>query len=434
MNRLVVKNGRVIDPASGLDALCNIYVMGGRIASIKKAASDSTELTPGAPGLDIIDATGMAVIPGMIDVHTHLREPGYEYKETIETGSKAAAAGGFTTIMCMPNTNPVNDSASVTRYILKKAEDAPVRVIPVGAISQGLKGERLTEMGDLLEAGCVAVSDDGMPVVKSTLMRRALEYSKIFSMPVISHAEDPELCAGGSMNEGAVSTRLGLKGVPNAAEDVMVARDIKLAGLTGGRLHVAHVSTRGSVELIRIAKKKGINVTAEATPHHLSLDESAVIGYDTNAKMNPPLRSLDDVAALREALSDGTIDCVATDHAPQSVVEKDVEFDKAANGVIGLETAFSLIYGLVEGGSFDLVTAIRAMTVNPAKAMGIDAGVLRVGSSADITIIDLNRSWTVEPAEFRSKSKNTPFGGMRLKGRVVKTIAGGKVVYDLARV
>ncbi|MDP2689394.1 MAG: dihydroorotase [Deltaproteobacteria bacterium] len=430
MNRLVIKGGRVLDPSTGLDAVSNIYIMGGRIASVKEAATDTTVLTPNAPGLDIIDATGMLVTPGLVDLHTHLREPGYEYKETIKTGAEAAVAGGFTTILCMANTNPVNDNASVTRHILKKAEETGINVRPVGAISVGLKGKRMAEMAELKEAGCAAVSDDGVPVADGVLMRRALEYSRSLGLTVITHAEDHGLAGAGVMNEGPVSTRLGLKGIPAAAEEAMVARDISLAELTGGRLHIAHVSTRGAVALIRAAKARGVNVTAEATPHHLTLIDEAVAGYDTNAKMNPPLRSKEDVDALRAALKDGAIDCVATDHAPHAAIEKDIEFDKASNGIIGLETAFSLIWGLVEEGALTLSEAVAAMTIKPAKAVGLTAGSLRVGSPADVAVIDLNRSWTVDVKKLKSKSKNTPYAGKTLRGVVVRTIAGGKVVYE----
>ncbi len=430
MNRLIIKGGRFLDPVAGIDGIFNIYVMGGRVASFKPAYADTTEITPG-PGVEVIDAKGLLVTPGLIDVHAHLREPGFEYKETIRTGTLAAAAGGFTSILCMANTRPVNDNESVTRYIRKKAEEeGVVNVFPVGAVSVGQNGERLTEMFELKSAGCVAVSDDGMPIVDGGLMRRALEYSKICDLPVISHAEDPTLAGSGAMNEGEVSTRLGLKGIPGAAEESVVARDIALARLTGGRLHIAHVSTRGSVELIRMAKEEGLKVTAEATPHHLTLTDEAVLKYSTNAKMNPPLRSSGDVEALRKGLKDGTIDCVATDHAPQSIMEKDIEFDRAANGVVGIETAFSLIYGLVAEGLLTLNEAVSAMTIEPARAMGLDKGTLRVGSAADIAIIDLAKGWTVDPAKLRSKSKNTPFAGMTLKGVVEKTIVGGKTVYS----
>jgi len=429
MNRLVIKGGRVVDPAQNLDGLYNVYVMSGRVASIKKAEADTSEV---GGGVEVIDATGLTVIPGLIDAHAHLREPGYEYKEDIRTGTLAAAAGGFTAVMCMANTKPVNDNESITRYILNRAEGAMSRVYPVGAVSMGLKGERLTEMAELKAAGCVAFSDDGVPVANSGLMRRALEYSKVANLPVISHAEEHELVGAGVMNEGDVSTRLGLKGIPNAAEDTMVARDLSLAELTGGRLHIAHVSTRGAVELIRNAKARGVRVTAEATPHHLALTDEAVEGYDTNAKMNPPLRSKEDVDALRAGVKDGTIDCIATDHAPHSSMEKDIEFDKASNGIIGLETAFSVIYGLVENGVFTLSEAVRAMSTNPAKAFGIEGGRLSVGSPANMAIVDLGRSWTVDPRQLNSKSKNSPWLGRVLLGVVVKTVLAGNIVYSRA--
>jgi dihydroorotase len=378
MRRLLIKGGRVLDPAGNIDGLFDIVVKGGRIESIEPAGSASGE----GEGLEVIDATGLLVIPGLVDIHTHLREPGYEYKETILTGARAAAAGGFTTVLCMANTDPVNDNGSVTRYILKKAEEAPVNVFPVGAVSLGLKGERLTEMGELKEAGCVAVSDDGMTVTNGAIMRRALEYSRTFDLPVITHAEDPQIAGPGVMNEGTVSTMLGLTGIPSAAEDAIVARDIQLAEFTGGRLHVAHVTTRGAVELIRAAKKRGVNVTAEATPHHLTLTHEAVIGYDTNTKVSPPLRAPEDVVALRGGLKDGTTDSVASDHAPHSTEDKDVEFDTAANGIVGLETALPLILALVEGGALTLNEAVRAMTVNPARAFSLGKGTLIKGGPA----------------------------------------------------
>lgn len=427
MNRLVIKGGRVVDPANNLDGFYNIYVMGGRIASIKKVEEDASEV---GTGVDVVDATGLVVVPGLIDPHVHLREPGFEYKEDISSGAKAAAAGGFTAVMCMANTKPVNDNEAITRYILDKAKGQPVKVYPVGAVTQGQKGERLTEMGELKSAGCVAVSDDGVPVTDPGLMRRALEYSSQFQMAVITHAEDSRLAGHGSMNEGAVATRLGLKGIPNAAEDVVVARDISLAELTGTRLHVAHVSTRGAVELIRGAKARGVKVTAEATPHHLTLTDEAVIGYRTSAKMNPPLRTKEDVEALRAGVKNGTIDCIATDHAPHASIEKDVEFDRAANGIIGLETAFSVVYGLVEEGVFTLTEVLRAMSTGPAKAFRLEGGRLSVGTPADIAIFDLNREWTVEPAKLKSKSKNTPWAGKVLKAVAIKTIIAGNVVYS----
>lgn len=432
MNRLVIKGGRLIDPSSGIDGICNIYVMGGRIAAVKSAATDASELNSPGPELEIIDASGLLVTPGFIDGHTHLREPGYEYKETIRTGTMAAAAGGFTTILCMANTRPVNDNGSVTHDIMRKAsEEGSVSVRPVGALSYGQKGGRLTEMAELKAAGCVAVSDDGVPVVDAGLMRRALEYAGGFGLVVISHAEEPALAGSGVMNEGPVATRLGLRGIPNAAEDAMVARDLTLAELTAGRLHIAHVSTRGSVELLRLARAKGLRVTAEVTPHHLALTDEAVIGYDTNAKMNPPLRSKEDVEALRAALMDGVIDCIATDHAPHSTIEKDVEFDNASNGVIGLETAFSVVYKLCLEGHLTLPVVIKALTANPASAFGLSTGSLRVGFPADMAIIDLERNWKVEAKGLKSKSKNSPWIGHEMKGRVVKTIVGGRVVYDI---
>lgn len=430
MEYMIIKGGTLVDPATGTRGLYNVYVSGEVIASIRPFESDKID---SSPWITIIDAQGRLVLPGFIDVHTHLREPGYEYKETIQTGGVAAAAGGFTTVLCMANTKPINDCEAVTRQIIEKGVKSAVNVLPIGALSYGMKGERLTEMHELKSAGCVAVSDDGMPVANAGLMRMALEYAGGIGLPVITHAETPELASNGVMNEGAVSTRLGLAGIPNASEDAMVARDIQLAELTGARLHVAHVSTLGAVALIRSAKGRGAkNITAEATPHHLTLDDEAANGYNTNAKMNPPLRSMKDVEALRAGIADGTIDCIATDHAPHSTIEKDVEFDKAANGIIGLETAFSLIYGLVEQGALSLDKAIAAMTINPARSFGLSKGTLRVGSVADITIVNPNRTWTVSHATLRSKSKNTPFIGMKLKAVVERTIVAGKIVYNNA--
>jgi dihydroorotase len=407
MAKLLIKGGRVLDPESSTDGLLDILVAGGRIEAIRAQGKPGD----GGKDVEVIDAKGLLVIPGMVDVHTHLREPGYEYKETVLTGGRAVAAGGFTTVLCMANTEPVNDNGSVTRYILKKAEEAPVTVLPVGAVSIGLKGERLTEMGELKEAGCVAVSDDGVTVENGGLMRRALEYSLNFNLPVITHAMDSMIAGSGVMNE-------------------IVARDIQLAEFTGGRLHVAHVTTRGSVELIRAAKKRGVNVTAEATPHHLVLDHEALMGYDTNTKMSPPLRSPEDVESLRAGVKDGTIDCIATDHAPHSTEDKDVEFDLAANGIVGLETALPLVLELVEEGVLTLGEAVRAMTVNPALAFGLDKGILKVGGPADITLVDLEKKWTVDPKSFKSKGRNTPFGGREVKGAVVKTIVDGEVVFN----
>jgi dihydroorotase len=426
MKRLALIGGRVLDPKTGLDGLYDIFIMDGRVASLKP----SSEHTEAGEGWETLDCKGLLVIPGLIDLHTHLREPGEEYKETIRTATLSAAAGGVTAVFAMPNTKPPNDNASVTRYIKKKAqEEGAVGVYPVGAITMGLKGEQLSEMAELKEAGCLAVSDDGSPVRDGGLMRRALEYSKMCGLVVISHAEDLSL-SGGVMNEGETSTRLGLRGIPAQAETVMVARDILLCELTGARAHIAHVSALGSVELIRAAKKRGATVTAEATPHHLFFSDEALVSYDTDFKVNPPLRGKKDIEALREAIKDGTIDCIATDHAPHSAVEKDVEFDYASFGVVGLETSLSAVLSLVEEGAFTLQEAIRAMTANPACIMGLDSGTISVGSPADIAVVDLERTWVVKPQDFKSKGRNSPFKGASVKGKVVKTVVGGNIVFE----
>ncbi|MEE8185625.1 MAG: dihydroorotase, partial [Thermodesulfobacteriota bacterium] len=390
MKRLVIKNGRVIDPSGGLDGLYDLYIYEGKVASLRPSGG-SLEADE---DWDVLDAKKMLVLPGLIDIHTHLRDPGYEYKETIATGTMAAAAGGFTSIVCMANTNPVNDNGSVTRYILNRASEVgKVNVFPVGAATRGLNGEMISEMGELRDSGCVAVSDDGMPIIDGGLMRKVLEYSSVFDMPVISHCEDPCIVSDGVMNEGSTSTRLGLKGIPRAAEEAMVARDIVLAELTRGRLHIAHISTRGSVELVRTAKNKGLSITTEVTPHHCTLTDDSVVGYNTNAKMNPPLRDEDDIEAILQGLKDKTIDCIATDHAPHSSIEKDLEFDRAANGVVGLETALSLTLRLVDRGFLELSEAIERVTVGPATVLGLEKGTLKVGADADITIIDKDREW-----------------------------------------
>jgi dihydroorotase len=421
--KILLKGGRVLDPVHNIDDTLDLLIEDGRIANISKNIE--------AGGAETIDARGKLVVPGLIDIHVHLRDPGYEYKEDIVTGTRAAAAGGFTSVACMPNTNPVNDNKAVTLYIRRKAaEEGCVNVFPVGSITKGLKGESLAEMGELKEAGCLAVSDDGRPVANGELMRRALEYARPFGLTVISHAEDISLVGEGVMNEGFVATELGLKGIPWVAEDAAVARDVMLAEFAGARLHVAHVSTRGAVEIVRAAKKRGVRVTCEATPHHFTLTDEAVRGYNTNAKMNPPLRSAEDVAAVRAGLADGTIDAIATDHAPHHIDEKNVEFNIALNGIVGLETALPLSLRLVEDGILPLKDAIARLTIGPARALGIPRGTLEVGTAADVTVIDPELKWTVAAEKLLSKSKNTPFDGWKLKGVATHTIVGGKIVYQ----
>jgi dihydroorotase len=420
---LIIRNGRVVDPANHVDAVADVLIQDGLVQRVgpRLAVPD---------GMAAIDAAGKIVCPGFIDVHVHLREPGYEYKETVASGTRAAAAGGFTAVCCMANTQPVNDNRSITDYIRAKAEsDGVVRVYPIGAVTRGLKGEELAELAELAEAGCVAFSDDGRPVMNAALYRHAMEYTLPFGVPVISHAEDLDLARGASMNEGVVSTELGIPGAPAAAEDVMVARDVLLAELTGAHLHLAHVSTAGAVRLVREAKARGVRVTAEAAPHHLVLTEEAVRGYDANTKMNPPLRSKRDVEALVEALADGTIDCVATDHAPHAASEKEGEFDHAAFGVIGLETAVPVLLDrLVRPGLLSLPTLVARMSADPARLMNLPGGSLAAGTPGDVTILDLARQVTIDPATFRSRSRNTPFGGWRCTGAAVMTIVGGRPV------
>ena len=416
---LLIKGGRVLDPAHGIDEVMDILIEGDRIAETGKLAKSK--------GHEAIDASGKLVVPGLIDMHCHLREPGFEYKEDIASGTRAAAAGGFTTVCCMPNTSPINDNRSVTEFILTQAASAGhCRVIPIGAITKGSAGAELTEMGDLADAGCLAFSDDGKPVMTAEMMRRALEYSKTFGKAIISHCEDMSLSAGGVMHEGAASTRLGLKGIPSAAEEVMVARDIALARLTGGRLHIAHVSTEGSVGLIRRAKKDGIRITAETCPHYFTLTDEDVLAYNTNLKVNPPLRAARDTQAVMKGLADGTLDVIATDHAPHAASEKQVEFDLAPFGISGFETAFALSIQLVHAGRLSLMELIKKFTVNPAWALGIELPSLGTGSRADVTIIDLELKRTVDPAAMLSKGKNTAFAGMKLKGWPVETIVAGR--------
>lgn len=422
--RLLIRNGRVIDPVSGVDGPADVFCAAGRVEMV------GVGLTVEGP-VQEIDATGCWVTPGLIDMHVHLREPGEEYKEDVLSGARAAAAGGFTAVACMPNTQPVNDNQSVTGLILHRAKDAAVRIYPVGALSSGGKGEMLAEYGELATAGVVALSDDGRPVSNSQLMRRALEYASNYRLPVICHSEDLALVAGGVMNEGALSTRLGLRGIPRAAEEIMVYRDIALANYTRQPVHIAHVSTREAVDLIRRAKQQGIRVTAETAPHYFTLTEEAVGAYDTRAKMNPPLRTADDLAAIRQGLADGTLDAIATDHAPHSVMEKDVEFDRAANGIIGLETAVSLTLELVRQNVITPRQLVELMSVNPARILRVAGGSLAVGEPADLTVINPQQTFCYTEETVVSKSTNSPFLGWDLTGRAVLTVVNGRVVYKI---
>jgi dihydroorotase len=417
---LLIRNGRVVDPAGGVDQVQDVLIAEGRISRLGRALK--------APaGTEVIDATGKVVCPGFVDMHVHLREPGFEYKETIASGTRAAAAGGFTAVACMANTFPVNDNRAVTDYILARAKvEGVVRVYPIGAVTRNLEGKQLAEMAEQAEAGCVAFSDDGKCVMNAELYRRAMEYALPFGAPIISHAEDCHLAHEAPMNEGIVSTELGLSGQPGAAEDVMVARDIILAELTGAHLHIAHISTAAAVRLVRDAKARGVRVTAEVTPHHLVLTDEAVRSYDPNCKMAPPLRTKRDVEACLEALADGTIDCVATDHAPHATSEKEGEFAEAANGIVGLETAVPLLLDrLVRPGVIDLPTLVTRMSTAPARLLNLPGGSLAAGADADITILDLERAWTVEPASFRSRSRNTPFAGQCGVGAPWMVLVGG---------
>jgi dihydroorotase len=423
---VLLAGGRLLDPSQQLDEVGDVLVSGGVIEGIggRIEAADHAE---------VIDCTDCIVSPGFIDVHAHLREPGREDVETIASGARAAAAGGFTAVCAMPNTDPVTDNQAAVGFIIRQAIRAgAARVHPIGAISVGQRGEMLAEFGEMVGAGAVAVSDDGKPVVSAQLMRSALEYARTFGIPVIDHCEEPTLAHGGAMNEGIVSARLGLKGIPSEAEEIMVIRDILLARRTGGHVHLAHMSTRGSVELIRWGKERGINVTAEVCPHHISLTDERVGAYDTNAKMNPPLRSASDVEALREAVSDGTIDMIATDHAPHHYDEKEREFADAPNGIIGFETALAVsVTHLVETGTLGFATLVERMSCSPARLFHLPGGTLRRGSEADITVFDPAMQWVVEPSEMLTKGRNTPYGGMKLTGRATCTIVGGRIVYKL---
>jgi len=422
--KLLLKGGRVVDPRNGLDETMDVLVEEGKVLAVDIAID--------AEDARVLDVSGKAVLPGLIDMHVHLREPGREDEETIKTGTLAAARGGFVAVACMPNTDPPLDTGAAVRFVLSRArETGHVRVLPVGAITKGLGGAELAEIGELRRAGAVAISDDGHAVTNSRVMRHAMEYASMFGMPVISHAEDMELSAGGAINEGYWSTRLGLPGIPAAAEETMVARDIFLAQLAGARLHIAHVSTAGSVELIRRAKEKGILVTCEATPHHFTLTDEAVAGYDTNTKVNPPLRTARDVEALRQGLADGTIDVIASDHAPHTAEEKEVEYELAAFGMIGLETSLSLaVTELVRPGILTLGQLVERMSYAPARILGLDWPGIVPGAEANVTVLDPDASFVVDPARFASLSRNTPFGGWRLFGKVVATVVAGRLAYE----
>ena len=421
-----IKGGRVIDPRKGTIRRRDVVVEKGRIRHVVPSGAFQGEGTR----LKVIEAAERLVVPGLIDMHVHLREPGHEYKETIQTGGLAGAAGGFTALACMPNTDPVNDNRSVTEFILRRAREAgTVRVYPIAAITRGQKGETLTEFGDLKAAGAVGLSDDGLCVANSEVMRRALEYARYNQLLVISHSEDRSLSIGGAMHEGAVSSRIGLPGIPAASEEIMVFREIALSRLTGCPVHIAHVSTEGSVSLIRRAKEDGVPVTAETAPHYFSLDHTAVEGYRTEAKMNPPLRRSEDVEAIKQGLKEGVIDAIATDHAPHSPLEKDVEFEQAAFGIIGLETAVPLTLALVEQGVFDWVEAVRKLSLNPARLLGVEGGCLEEGAAADLTVIDPTVEYMLSAKDLRSRSRNSPFLGVPLKGWAELTLVGGRIAW-----
>jgi dihydroorotase len=424
--RIWIRGGRILDPAAERDEPGDVLIEGGVIVAI------GAQLDAG--DAEVIDAKGAWITPGFVDLHTHLREPGQEYKEDIASGGRSAVAGGFTAVACMANTHPVNDDPAMTDYIIDRAkQDSPARVYPIAAATRGLEGAEMTEMSALVDAGAVAFSDDGKTIMDGGVMRRILEYSRIVGTPVITHCEDRHLVAGGVVNEGPVSTKLGLPGNPAVAEDVLVARDLMLAELTGAHLHVAHVSTKGAVAAIRQTRDRGVHVTAEVTPHHLTLTDEALLGYDTNAKVAPPLRSAADVLACREGLADGTIDAIATDHAPHAVHEKDLEFTEAPPGLIGFETAFPVVLDLVRGGELSPLELMRRLSTNPAKILDCRGGSLAIGAAADVAILDPDRSWTYDPAKGYSKSRNSPWAGQTLTGRAIATIVGGWLVYDVER-
>lgn len=428
MKTHLICNGTIIDPSQSLEAKRDLLIRDGHVAEIAEHIS--------ADDAEVFDATGLIVAPGFIDLHVHLREPGFEYKETIESGARAAVAGGFTSVCCMPNTKPINDNSSVTSFMLEQARKASLaNVFPIGAITQGSKGEQLAEIGEMKRAGIVAISDDGKPVLDSGIMRRAMEYAADFNLPVVDHCEDCCGATGWAMHEGEYSALMGLKGLPGAAEDLHVSRDILLGEMTGAHIHIAHISTARSVDLVRQAKARGLHVTCEVTPHHFVLSDKDVYesGYDTNFKMAPPLRSQADVEAILEGLRDGTIDAIATDHAPHHANEKMYEFDKAPNGITGLETAVSLTLDrLVHRGVISLTRMVELLATNPARLFNLERGTLQVGALADVTLFDPEKQITVEAAKSESKSRNTPFDGWTLKGAPSATIVGGRVLWRLA--
>jgi dihydroorotase len=426
---LLIRGGRVIDPAQGLDRHLDVWIVEGKIAALGTDLPGPSQQT--SPAARVLDARDCLVVPGLIDVHTHLREPGFEYKETIATGLAAAAAGGFTAVAAMANTQPVNDTVAVTELMLRRAAAVHgTRLYPIGAVSVGLAGKELSEIGGMHKAGIVALSDDGMPVMNARLMRRAMEYGRMLNLPILSHCEDHGLSAGGAMHEGVVSTALGLPGIPAAAENVMVYRDLQLAALTGAHIHIQHVSTAEAVDLIRRAKDQGVTVTAEACPHHFTLTDEAVRQYDTNTKVSPPLRTAADVEAIKVGLQDGTIDMIASDHAPHHISEKEQEYAAAPSGMIGLETSVGLSLQLYHQGRLSLPQLIAKQTLYPARLLGVPLGTLEVGRVADVTIIDLARETHVEAATLRSRSKNSPFLGWRLRGAAVATVVAGEVIFE----